>query len=112
MTDELQDLRTQVEALRRKMNSRLEGVEYGTEYESVADILDEIDRLDACLAKQCGYFIACFAACTDGDNRLRSACGRREETCRVTACSRSQKLHMRYLNTRERWGLDTPFVNL
>lgn len=46
MTDDLQQLRTQVEALRRKMNARLEGVGYDDEHESVADVLDVIDELD------------------------------------------------------------------
>lgn len=46
MTDEVQELRTQVEALRRKMNARLDGVGYEEEHESVADILAEIDRLE------------------------------------------------------------------
>jgi|APHM01.1.fsa_nt_gi hypothetical protein len=47
MTDELEDLKMQVEALRRKINDRTDGLGRYEDHDSVADVLAEIDALDA-----------------------------------------------------------------
>jgi predicted nuclease with TOPRIM domain len=48
MTDqELREVKTRVEALRRKVNSRLDGIGHGEEHESVTDLLAELDALES-----------------------------------------------------------------
>lgn len=46
MSDDFQELEMRVEALRRKVNSRLDGIGYEEDHDSIQDVLDEIDRLD------------------------------------------------------------------
>lgn len=46
MTDDVHELQMQVEALRRKLNNRTEGVGYDENYDSLADVVAKLDEID------------------------------------------------------------------